>query len=60
MPDLRIENIGDERQKRLRVAAVFCSNTKYLAVEAKNFLISMSRRRTLILSSAEDLICKVF
>lgn len=27
MPDLRIENIGDERQKRLRVAAANAGKT---------------------------------
>ncbi len=39
---------------------VFCSNTKYLEVEAIYFLTLISNLLTLILSNADDFSCNVF
>jgi len=42
------------------VAVVFCSNTKYLVEDAINFLSLINNLLTLILSSADGFVCKVF
>ena len=44
----------------LLVSEVFCSNTKYLDVDAINFFTAINNLLTLILSNADALSCNVF